>query len=258
MKEEDWKMHLNRETRAFLKYALRIGALEIIPEGRKLKSGRLSPYFFNAGLFTTGEALYRLANAYQARYLDSFQDNQADVAFGPAYKGIPLVTAFALRLWQWKHISIEWAFNRKEEKDHGDGGTIVGASMEGKKILFIDDVTTSGLSSKESVEIIRAQGGTLTGGLIAFDRQEVGLESNLSAAQEFEQVFGVPMVAAATVEHLLIYMREIDHPAVPAIEAYRDQYGVSISEMTHTLSPITEGHSFDDPDDSRDDYPLPG
>ncbi|MDD2766679.1 MAG: orotate phosphoribosyltransferase [Candidatus Moranbacteria bacterium] len=224
----------------FVSYALRIRALELVPEGRKLKSGRSSPYFFNSGLFNTGGTLSELAKAYAVNvYKDELKYGRPDVIFGPAYKGIPLVAAVAATLGN----SIEYAFNRKEEKDHGEGGIVVGStSLQGKKVLVVDDVMTTGTSSGEAVEIIRVNGGTPIGCVIAFDRQERSKDGNLSAVQEFEQNYGIPVRAAATLSDLIGVLQcycdsydpsDINNNAEPPFEAlrkilaYREQYGVS-------------------------------
>lgn len=216
----------------FVQYALRIGALELVPEGRKLKNGRISPYFFNSALFKTGDALSRLAGAY-APVVYKFGE-RPDVLFGPAYKGIPLVAAIAVVLGN----SIEFAFNRKEAKDHGEGGLLVGASLQGKKVLIVDDVITSGVTKKEAMEFVRQCGGTPVGLAIAFDRQERGA-GDLSAAQEFEQMFGIPLVAAATLDDLLsVLEKNLDNDSddgdahraaeqmLTKIIGYNSQYGV--------------------------------
>ncbi len=231
---------MNEATENFLRYALESGALEIIPEGRKLKSGRMSPYFFNSGLFTTGGDLHKLLSAYRVAWDNhpviqrvKFGGPQifVDVIFGPAYKGIPL--AVGLTMLDASFAIYGWAFNRKEEKDHGDGGTLVGASMAGKNVLIIDDVMTSGMSSAEAVETVKAAGGTPVGVLIAFDRQERGLETELSAVQEFEQKFGIPVAAAATLDDLVDYLASENRLDLVAIIAdYRRQYGVKPSINT--------------------------
>lgn len=221
-------------SREFVQYALSIGALELVPEGRKLKSGRISPYFFNSGLFNTGDSLSRLAGAYAAAvYRDG---RRPDVIFGPAYKGIPLVSAVAVTLGN----SIEYAFNRKEEKDHGEGGLIVGKSFEGKTVTILDDVMTTGASIIEAAEIIRGNGGMPVGCVIAFDRQE-RVDGELSAVQEFEQKHHIPVQAAATLDDLIWVLNdqlENDEQLddlqqfrvgllLEKILAYKAQYGVA-------------------------------
>lgn len=185
----------------FIHEALKIHAIELVLEGRALKSGRVSPYFFNSGLFNTGHTLSALAQAYTGVIHKNFYP---DVLFGPAYKGIPLVAAVAVSLGS----SVGYAFNRKEEKNHGEGGTIVGMSLQGKKVIVIDDVMTTGTSSGEAVEIIRANGGTPIGCVIAFDRQERGKDSDLSAVQEFQENYGVPVYAAATLSDFINYLQK--------------------------------------------------
>lgn len=220
---------------AFIRYAHAIGALEFLPEGRTLKSGRISPYFFNSGLFNTGEALSTLAEGYAAAAFGystpgSVGNFRPDVIFGPAYKGIPLATALA----QAMGGDIGYAFNRKEAKDHGEGGIIVGASLEGKKVLIVDDVMTTGTSSGEAVEIIRANGGLPIGCVIAFDRQERGKESELSAVQEFMRNYEIPVRAAATLSDLIGLMERTPAEGgddeigemLEKIRAYSKEYGV--------------------------------
>lgn len=217
-------MNVSRE---FIKYALDIGAIELIPEGRKLKSGRISPYFFNSALFTNGESLNVLLRAYWEAWGQHplLTDAEVDVVFGPAYKGIPLATGLAL-LADGKGEILDYAFDRKEAKDHGEGGLIVGATLTDMRVIIIDDVMTSGISSAGAVEMVRQHGGVPVGALIAFDRQEIGKETEFSAVQEFEQKFQIPVAAAATLEELLEYLREIEHSIVPKIEEYRAQYGI--------------------------------
>lgn len=185
----------NTSAMQFVRYALAIGALELVPEGRKLKSGRMSPYFFNSGLFNSNESLSELAKAYAA----AAQEFVPDVVFGPAYKGIPLAVATALAM----PSKVGYAFDRKEEKDHGDGGIIVGMPITGKRVVIIDDVITSGGSFTEAFNLISKLGGIPVGGVISFNRQERGKDSDLSAVQEFEQKFGIPVRAAATREDLI-------------------------------------------------------
>lgn len=210
----------------FVKYALHVRALELLPEGRKLKSGRISPYFFNSGLFNTGETITHLAQAYAAA-ARSFP--RPDVVFGPAYKGIPLATAVAQAIGG----NVGYAFNRKEAKDHGEGGIIVGAPLAGKTVLIVDDVMTTGTSSGEAVEIIRANGGTPIGCVIAFDRQERGKENELSAVLEFELTYEIEVAAAATLTDLITVLRRTpvvsgDDWAGEILEkilTYRAEYG---------------------------------
>lgn len=219
------KPHTPAET--FIAYALHIGALELLPEGRALKSGRISPYFFNSGLFNTGETITNLALAYAA----AASEFTPEIVFGPAYKGIPLATALAQAIGG----NVGYAFNRKEAKDHGEGGIIVGASLAGKNVLIVDDVMTTGTSSGEAVEIIRANGGIPIGCVIAFDRQERGKEGIHSAVQEFEQTYGITVRAAATLSDLISLLRHTlaespdDHQVGEMLEeilAYRKAYGV--------------------------------
>lgn len=188
-----------------------------------LKSGRTSPYFFNAGLFNSGNDLLRLSSAYAAALTRSGLDY--DMIFGPAYKGIPLATATAMALAS-QGNSRPWAFNRKEAKDHGEGGSIVGASLQGK-VLIIDDVITAGTAIRESMAIIEAAGARPAGVLIALDRQERG-QGELSAIQEVEQNYGIPVISIIRLEQILEYLQSNPELAShgDAIAAYRDRYGV--------------------------------
>lgn len=219
---------------SFVRYALGIGAIELVPEGRVLKSGRISPYFFNSGLFNTGTSVDHLAHAY-ASALDAPFGVDVEVIFGPAYKGIPLSVATAMK---WADLSghdVSYAFNRKEAKDHGEKGIIVGAPLAGKKVLIIDDVMTTGTSSGEAVEIIKANDGIPIGCVIAFDRQERGKESALSAVQEFQKNYEIPVHAAATFADLILVLENTPAESgddnvgemLDKILAYRQQYGVS-------------------------------
>ncbi|MGB1951057.1 MAG: orotate phosphoribosyltransferase [Marinobacter sp.] len=188
-----------------------------------LKSGRTSPYFFNAGLFNTGEDLLELSKAYAAAVQRSGLNY--DIIFGPAYKGIPLATVTAMALAS-EGQSKPFAFNRKEKKDHGEGGNIVGAPLEGK-VLIVDDVITAGTAIRESIDLIRAAGAEPAGVLIALDRQERG-NGELSAIQEVEQEFGLPVVSIIRLEQVLDYLSKrpdfADHAS--RVAQYRDRYGV--------------------------------
>jgi len=189
-----------------------------------LKSGRISPYFFNAGLFNTGEHLTRLSRFYAAAIQDS--DIEFDTLFGPAYKGIPLAAITAVALYDQHQRNIPYCFNRKEAKDHGEGGNIVGAALAGR-ILIIDDVITAGTAIRESMEIIDAAGAKAAGVVIALDRQEKG-KGELSAIQEVEQNFGLKVASIITLSDLMDYLKGDAAMAehLEAIEAYRNQYGV--------------------------------
>ncbi len=190
----------------------------------KTKAGRLSPYFFNAGLFNDGASLDRLSQFYAKAILAS--GTQVDMLFGPAYKGIPLVAASALALARVGH-NLPIAFNRKEAKDHGEGGSIIGAPMAGR-VLIIDDVISAGTSVRESVEIIRAAGATPAGVVIALDRMERGT-GELSAVQEVQRDYAIPVVAVATLNDLMAFLRTRPdfREYEVAVANYRQVYGVS-------------------------------
>ena len=206
----------------FIDFAIRAGVLRF--GDFTLKSGRTSPYFFNAGLFNTGEQLARLGRCYAQAITDSGLD--FDILFGPAYKGIPLATATSIALADHHQRNVPWCFNRKESKDHGEGGTLVGAGLQGR-ILIIDDVITAGTAIRESVEIIQAAGAELTGVVIALDRQERG-RGRQSAIQEVEESYGIRVTSIVRLEHLLEYLQEQTGRAaeVEKIQAYRREYGV--------------------------------
>lgn len=189
----------------------------------KTKAGRLSPYFFNAGLFNDGASLGRLAGFYaKAAQAGSIQ---FDMLFGPAYKGIPLVAAIAIAL-AGQGSNYPFAFNRKEAKDHGEGGIIVGAPLQGR-VLIVDDVISAGTSVRESVELIRSAGAIPAGVLIALDRQERG-QGELSAVQEVTRDYGIPVVAVAGLADLMAYLDSHEDYADyrNAVVAYRTSYGV--------------------------------
>ncbi|BBN80510.1 orotate phosphoribosyltransferase [Pseudoalteromonas sp. A25] len=190
-----------------------------------LKSGRTSPYFFNAGLFNTGRDLARLGRFYAAALEDAAIEY--DVLFGPAYKGIPIATTTAVALADHYNKDVPYCFNRKEKKQHGEGGSLVGSALEGR-IMLVDDVITAGTAIRESMEIIAAAGADLSGVLIALDRQEKG-KAELSAIQEVERDFNTKVVSIVKLADLITYLEEQgsmgEHLA--AVKAYRDQYGVA-------------------------------
>ena len=189
-----------------------------------LKSGRISPYFFNAGLFNSGYALAELGSCYAQTILD--QDIDYDVMFGPAYKGIPLVSAIVYALSVNHGIDKPYAFNRKEAKDHGEGGLIVGAKLDGK-VLIVDDVITAGTAIREAVDIIKAEGATTSAVLIALDRQEKG-KGDLSAIQEVNRDYGIDVFSIITMADLIDYLEGDDLFAghLEAMRGYRQQYGI--------------------------------
>ncbi|MBQ4860015.1 orotate phosphoribosyltransferase [Pseudoalteromonas carrageenovora] len=190
-----------------------------------LKSGRTSPYFFNAGLFNTGRDLARLGRFYAAALEDAAIDY--DVLFGPAYKGIPIATTTAVALADHYDKDVPYCFNRKEKKAHGEGGTLVGSPLNGK-IMLVDDVITAGTAIRESMEIIADNGADLSGVLIALDRQEKG-KAELSAIQEVERDFNTKVISIVKLADLISYLESQgtmdEHLA--SVKAYRDQYGVA-------------------------------
>lgn len=190
-----------------------------------LKSGRVSPYFFNAGLFNTGARLAGLGRYYAAAIASS--GVEFDVLLGPAYKGIPIASAAAVQLAVLHDRDVPWAFNRKEAKDHGEGGTIVGTPLTGR-VLIVDDVITSGAAVREVFPVVTAAGATLAGVLVCLDRQERGTGS-LSAIGEVERDHGVPVHAIVTLDDIVEYLRGTgSHAAhLDDVLAYRDEYGVS-------------------------------
>ncbi len=209
--------------RDFIEFAIKQNVLKF---GEfTLKSGRKSPYFFNAGLFNSGLALAKLGKFYAAALKDSGIDY--DILFGPAYKGIPLASATAIALAEHHDIDSPYAFNRKEAKDHGEGGTIVGAALTGK-IMIIDDVITAGTAIREVIEIIRQAGAEPAGVLIALDRQEKG-QGELSAIQEVEKDYGIPVASIVNLNQVLEYLKQ--DPAMDqhaeSVAAYREKYGVA-------------------------------
>ena len=192
----------------------------------KTKAGRLSPYFFNAGLFNDGESLRRLGRFYAMTLRAA--GVPFDVLFGPAYKGIPLVAATAAALAE-DGRNVPFSFNRKEAKDHGEGGIVVGAALKGR-VMVVDDVISAGTSVRESVEIIRTAGAELAGVVIALDRQERG-QGDLSAAQEVRAMFDAPVLSICTLDDVLAYLE--DEPglaaSLEAVRAYRQRYGIGMT-----------------------------
>jgi len=212
----------------FVKFAVEAGVLRF---GEfRTKAGRLSPYFFNSALFDDGAKLARLAEFYARRLLAS--GCAFDMLFGPAYKGITLAAATAVAL-AGQGRNVPFAFNRKEAKAHGEGGTLVGAKVAGR-VVIVDDVITDGASKRESVELLRAAGGTPVAVLIALDRMERGgTDAQLSAhsaVEDFEREYGLPVISIATVQDLLQYLRSNADPALGThfarVAAYRERYGV--------------------------------
>ncbi len=189
-----------------------------------LKSGRVSPYFFNAGLFNTGHALSELGKSYAATLVEL--KLEYDVLFGPAYKGIPLVSSLAVALSVSHGIDKPYAFNRKEVKDHGEGGSIVGAELKGK-VLIVDDVITAGTAIREALDIIRAEGGEASSVLIALDRQEKG-QNGKSAIQELQDDYNIAVSSIITLSDLINYLEtdEQYNEHLAAMKAYFYEYGV--------------------------------
>ncbi|MFO7705496.1 MAG: orotate phosphoribosyltransferase [Halopseudomonas sp.] len=209
--------------REFIRFAL---DKEVLRFGEfTLKSGRKSPYFFNAGLFNTGSALGRLGRFYAQAFVHSGLDD-VDVIFGPAYKGIPLAAVTAVSLAESFDRDVPYCFNRKEAKDHGEGGTLVGAPLKGR-VLIIDDVITAGTAVREVMEIIKAEGAEPAAVIIALNREERG-QGELSAIQEVERDFGIPVVSIVSLTQVLAFLQEdadLRHH-LPAVQAYRAKFGI--------------------------------
>lgn len=209
--------------RDFIEFAIKQGVLKF---GEfTLKSGRVSPYFFNAGLFNTGKALAEIGRFYAAALEESGIDY--DVIFGPAYKGIPLATTLSVALFDQYGKDVPYVFNRKEAKAHGEGGTLVGSALEGQ-VLIVDDVITAGTAIREVMSMIEAAPNAQPAAtLIALDRQEKG-KAEISAIQEVERDYGIPVISIVKLEQVLAYVA--DQPELKqyaaSIEAYREKYGV--------------------------------
>ena len=222
------------DSKMLIRHALKIGAIELTPDGRELKSGRISPYFFNSGLLRTGQdiALYTEA------YIDALRPklNLVQVLYGVPYKGIPLATAITVGLWQKMGLDkIAFATSRKEAKLHGEGGIHIGASLAGKGIAMIDDVVTSGGSGEEALKYVRTAGGFPTVFAIAFDRMEVAPNDTLSAVQAFEKTHTIPVVAASSLNDLIAVLSEDREKikrgseTLDKILKYRSVYGAKYS-----------------------------
>lgn len=206
----------------FIEFALE---KQVLKFGRfTLKSGRTSPYFFNAGLFNSGRDLARLGRFYAAALMDSGIDY--DLLFGPAYKGIPIATTTAVALSNDYDLDVPYCFNRKEAKTHGEGGSLVGSELQGK-IMLVDDVITAGTAIRESMDIIQAHHAQLAGVLIALDRQEKG-RAELSAIQEVERDYGAKVISIVKLSDLITYLEENPdmQEDLAAVKAYREQYGI--------------------------------
>ncbi len=212
--------------RDFIEFALRLNVLRF---GEfTLKSGRKSPYFFNAGLFNSGFALAKLGRFYADAIVDS--KLQFDVLFGPAYKGIPIAAATAVALAEHHELDMPWCFNRKEAKDHGEGGNLVGAPLQGR-VLIIDDVITAGTAIREVMDIIGKTAAKPAAVIVALDRQEKG-KGELSAIQEVERDYGIPVLSIVNLTQLIAYLEEKSAAGseweqhLANIKRYREQYGI--------------------------------
>lgn len=192
-----------------------------------LKSGRVSPYFFNAGRFNTGYAAAKLSRCYSAAIADL--DLEFDMLFGPAYKGIPLVVLAASALAEHHDMDYPYAFNRKETKSHGEGGRTIGATVEGR-VLILDDVITAGTAIREVISIIQAEGATPAGVLVALDREEIGTRARIPATEQMEAEIGIPIRSIVSLTDLVDHLEESGAFAeyLPAVKAYRNRYGIAL------------------------------
>ncbi len=207
----------------FIAFAIERGVLKF---GEfTLKSGRTSPYFFNAGLFNEGADLARLGRFYAAALEDSGVNY--DMLFGPAYKGIPIATAAAIALFDQHQKNVPYCFNRKEKKEHGEGGNLVGSPLKGK-VMLVDDVITAGTAIRESMDIVQANQAELAGVLIALDRQEKG-RGELSAIQEVERDFNAKVISIVQLNDVITYLHDSPELAqhLDAVQAYRAEYGIA-------------------------------
>jgi orotate phosphoribosyltransferase len=207
----------------FIELCMKLGVLRF--GSFTLKSGRESPYFFNAGLFNTGAAIGAVGRAYAAALAAS--DLKFDMLFGPAYKGIPLVTITAAALAERHQRNVPFAFNRKETKDHGEGGQIVGSPLKGR-VLIVDDVITAGTAIRESIDMIRTAGATPAGVLLALDRQERASGSDFSAVQEVRDQYQVPVVAVINLADLMQHVSKLGQAGeLSSMRQYRERYGLA-------------------------------
>lgn len=210
--------------RQFIQFALE---RQVLKFGEfTLKSGRKSPYFFNAGLFNTGKDLALLGQFYAAALMDS--NMQYDVVFGPAYKGIPIAAATVVALSEHHNQEVPYCFNRKEAKDHGEGGNLVGTPINHCRVMLVDDVITAGTAIRESMNILAVNNAELAGVLISLDRQEKG-QGELSAIQEIKQAYNCDVISIITLNDLICYLSEQDNKSeeLARVEAYRQQYGIA-------------------------------
>jgi orotate phosphoribosyltransferase len=210
------------EASSFIELAL---ASRVLQFGEfTLKSGRVSPYFFNAGLFQDGASLSSLGGFYARRMLSSGLD--FDVLFGPPYKGIPLVSTMSVALARDHGVSMPYAYARKEVKDHGEGGQLVGAPLKGR-VLIVDDVVTAGTAANEAIQMILAAGAEPAGVLVAIDRQERGADGSMSAVQSLEATHGIPVLSIVTFGEIVDYVRRSQSETeIERMLAYRDAYGI--------------------------------
>ena len=207
----------------FIELCMRLGVLRF--GSFTLKSGRESPYFFNAGLFNTGAAIAAVGRAYAAALAAS--DLKFDMLFGPAYKGIPLVTITAAALAEHHRRDVPFAFNRKETKDHGEGGQIVGSPLKGR-VLVVDDVITAGTAIRESMDLIRTAGAEPAGVLLALDRQEKASGSDFSAVQEVREQYRVPVVSVINLADLMQHVSKLGRAGeLSSMRQYRERYGLA-------------------------------
>ena len=217
------RMPINAYKTEFLELALELGVLRF---GEfTLKSGRVSPYFFNAGLFNSGYAAAKLGRCYGSAIASL--EFEFDMLFGPAYKGIPLVVLAAAALASQHDEDYPFAFNRKEPKDHGEGGSIIGAPLAGR-VLIVDDVITAGTAVREVLDLVRAAGATPAGVLVALDREEVAPKARVSAVQQLQQELQVPIRSIVSLTDLIDHLEEGKEyeQYLPAVRAYRNRYGV--------------------------------